>query len=620
MTRISFSSIAGRVLVLFILVTGLLSFTWHLEGEGIAFSPFLARAEDHFFIQVHLFRTAAPQNQTGALPTGVLTAAEHPELISIKEAAARSDKEFEAAVIKTLLDMYDLTEVEDLFVYEKPWDGRGTPSFKDKVLGSIISYNVSLRPHKYPSGQMGLGIAISTMNSSESAQGNSGEVVVSQELLVDMEDPVLIAVPYKGQTYFMTVRITAGSQIIPTGKEASSEKNKNNDVIAVPTAIVKVAPDYPEELRHRHIGGQIGLRLTVDGNGNVVWVEVLKPLHPYLNYTTVQAFRQWKYEPVVRDGKPIPVKFYVTVEFDSEISAAAKAGGEKSRLGTIPFSQENLPAVLAGVGNYCEKLDRSALDFICEETIKEIHYDLLDNIQFAQILTARPLRNTNNMSQADKDFSDAASSFHDSVDQNQIASQNYQLRPPKVITYMIMNPKKTIRNVFLCDYQIIRKGDALTERRFLMKANGQKITEQNKPLEEKRFSGLSSLLAPLRVIARDKQAKFEYAIAGEEKFHGEKTYVIRAVPKSGDEDGVWSARIWLDKKSFRILKCEIEGVPIDGYDEILNDCVKLNIKPEFLMSHGVLMISMTQEGWRTLDISPGGDTIIIANCKTGRWR
>jgi hypothetical protein len=96
---------------------------------------------------------------------------------------------------------------------------------------------------------------------------------------------------------------------------------------------------------------------------------------------------------------------------------------------------------------------------------------------------------------------------------------------------------------------------------------------------------LSSLFAPLRVLAGDRQPRFNYRIIDEEKIRGKKVHVIEAVPKSGNEDGIWSARIWVDKESYQILKCEIEGVPIDGYEDVLNDCAILNIKPIFLTTH-----------------------------------
>jgi hypothetical protein len=148
-----------------------------------------------------------------------------------------------------------------------------------------------------------------------------------------------------------------------------------------------------------------------------------------------------------------------------------------------------------------------------------------------------------------------------------------------------MDPQRTIRNDFVCDYLIVRKAGAAEERRIILKENGRKNTDRSKLLKERRFSGLSSLLAPLWVLARASQPRFNFRIIDEEKVHGNKAFVIEAVPKSGNEEGIWSARIWVDETSFQILKSEIEGVPIDGYEDVLDDCAILNIKPIFTMTH-----------------------------------
>jgi hypothetical protein len=93
------------------------------------------------------------------------------------------------------------------------------------------------------------------------------------------------------------------------------------------------------------------------------------------------------------------------------------------------------------------------------------------------------------------------------------------------------------------------------------------------------------LFAPLRVLAPERQERFNYRLIETGKIRGKKACVIEAMPKYGNEDGIWSARIWIDLESFQVHKCDIEGIPIDGYDEVLNDCAILNIEPIFLTTH-----------------------------------
>jgi hypothetical protein len=87
------------------------------------------------------------------------------------------------------------------------------------------------------------------------------------------------------------------------------------------------------------------------------------------------------------------------------------------------------------------------------------------------------------------------------------------------------------------------------------------------------------------VLAPEKQAEFSYILPDTDNFHGKKAYVIEAAPRYGVEDWIWSARVWIDAGSYQILKCEVEGIPTDGYDELLNDCAMLNIKPIFITTH-----------------------------------
>ena len=41
----------------------------------------------------------------------------------------------------------------------------------------------------------------------------------------------------------------------------------------------------------------------------------------------------------------------------------------------------------------------------------------------------------------------------------------------------------------------------------------------------------------------------------------------------------------MDRQSFQILKSEIEGVPIEGYEDVLSDSVHLNSHPDFQMAN-----------------------------------
>jgi protein TonB len=62
-----------------------------------------------------------------------------------------------------------------------------------------------------------------------------------------------------------------------------------------------VNPIYPEELKSRNFGGSATLRCQVDRDGNVSSVEVVAATQPAFGQAAVEAVRQWKFTPAVKD-------------------------------------------------------------------------------------------------------------------------------------------------------------------------------------------------------------------------------------------------------------------------------------------------------------------------------
>lgn len=562
-------------------------------------TPWILAAE-RILIQVHLFQGVWMEDQPGLKKIEVLTTASRQELSILKDKAKGSEGELTAAVINALLDLYGFQTMEDLFLHQKWWDGsklhdiqwdgsirprKDLPFPFDVVFGRTASYGIKLSPKTLPSQQLALHAVISKTKNNPN-NWKDMEVIVDQELVLGVGDPVIVGVPYQGRAHFMIVLLTVGD---PSAKRPEPEIAKKIDFVAAPNAIIQVQPSYPQELRRRLIGGEIGLQITIDKKGVVQRVDVKKSLYPYLDYLAVQAFRQWTFEPVRIEGKPVPAAFRFTHNFYPWAYAQENPRSDTPPFGSGYSSREELRAVLAGSGDYCQKLASAVLDFICEETIKETHYNLLKNPNWMYLFSGPRSKQTeqgryyeippDSKPSVFMNFFGAAESKSEKIEDT---GQN---RMEKVTAFQYMDPKLTMRNNFLCDYLIVKKGEAVEERRIILKENGRKNADRNKLLEETRFSGLSSLFAPLRVLAKERQQRFNYRIIDEERARGKNAYVIAAAPESKDEDGIWSARVWVDKKSFQVLQCEIEGIPIDGYEDVLNDCAILNIKPIFLTRH-----------------------------------
>ena len=75
-----------------------------------------------------------------------------------------------------------------------------------------------------------------------------------------------------------------------------------------------VRPQYPPEAKQAGIEGTVMLHVKVATDGTVKDI-VVKEGEPKLVEATVEAVRQWEYEPVQVDGKAIEASTDVTVNF-----------------------------------------------------------------------------------------------------------------------------------------------------------------------------------------------------------------------------------------------------------------------------------------------------------------
>jgi len=107
------------------------------------------------------------------------------------------------------------------------------------------------------------------------------------------------------------------SQIVTGAAGARQEEReavRATGEINPPHVIKKVDPVYPEKARKAGLEGTVILEAMTDAQGNVARVKVLQSI-PELDQAAIDALQQWKYEPVIIDGKPKAVVFTVTIRF-----------------------------------------------------------------------------------------------------------------------------------------------------------------------------------------------------------------------------------------------------------------------------------------------------------------
>jgi len=84
--------------------------------------------------------------------------------------------------------------------------------------------------------------------------------------------------------------------------------------IKPPKLIKEVMPVYPLAARQAHMTGVVILAVRINVEGKVKAVKILISI-PKLDQAAIDAVRQWKYEPLLINGKPVEAVFTVTVRF-----------------------------------------------------------------------------------------------------------------------------------------------------------------------------------------------------------------------------------------------------------------------------------------------------------------
>jgi TonB family protein len=84
--------------------------------------------------------------------------------------------------------------------------------------------------------------------------------------------------------------------------------------IAVPWRSRAVDPIYPSDAIRAGIQGVVILEIVIGPDGGVASAHVLRSI-PLLDQAALDAARQWRYEPTLLNGTPVPVIMTVTVNF-----------------------------------------------------------------------------------------------------------------------------------------------------------------------------------------------------------------------------------------------------------------------------------------------------------------
>jgi len=82
-----------------------------------------------------------------------------------------------------------------------------------------------------------------------------------------------------------------------------------------PRATVQPPPEYPLGLRRSGVTGEAVVEFEVDTGGRVVRAEVVRCTHREFAAPAVRAVLQWRFEPGRREGRAVPFRLRIPIEF-----------------------------------------------------------------------------------------------------------------------------------------------------------------------------------------------------------------------------------------------------------------------------------------------------------------
>ena len=215
--------------------------------------------------------------------------------------------------------------------------------------------------------------------------------------------------------------------------------------------------------------------------------------------------------------------------------------GQKANSGLT--ESEELKLILKKCAEYCEKLGRSVLDFICYEKVTEL------------IISYNP-----RMSESGHE----AMTGHEKIT---VMGQDSGIE------------QSIEKNVYIYDYQLIRKENKVQERRTLIRDNGRKKNEADAPLKTKRFKHKDIIFGPIGLLSEFWQEYYDYKIMKREKFKGDRVVVIEAIPVPYMKTNNLYGKIWVKEDDFSIVKIEWAPKSIINYDLIEKESKKIESTP-----------------------------------------
>ena len=104
---------------------------------------------------------------------------------------------------------------------------------------------------------------------------------------------------------------------IPTAVDLAYYSAREVDVL--PRALRDIRPEYPTEADRRRLSGSVKLQIKLEADGRVSDIEVVESTPPGMfDESALAAFRQARFSPAQRNGRPVRAHILIEVKYDYE--------------------------------------------------------------------------------------------------------------------------------------------------------------------------------------------------------------------------------------------------------------------------------------------------------------
>ncbi len=207
-----------------------------------------------------------------------------------------------------------------------------------------------------------------------------------------------------------------------------------------------------------------------------------------------------------------------------------------------------LGLVLKHAREYCSRLERAALDFVCLEEVSEM-VDLSRESEKSAV-TQMPT--------------------------NRVVTGAGAGGAPEL--RFDRNPAVKRNSLYLFDYQCVRQAGQVKENRVLIEKNGKKAKPKAEIPRMNVFQCSEILLMPVKLLDERAGEFYSYRLLREDTLNGVKVWVLDVVPRLS-AGGYLGGRLWIGQDDSSVLKIEWDPTTFGHYESILKNAATYKEEP-----------------------------------------